>query len=746
MNNRFNRLLKPASIAVFGGEWAASVVEQCRAAGFEGPIWPVHPTRDTLGGEPCFSSLAELPGIPDACFIGVNKDSTIELVEQLAVMGVGGAICFAAGFGESDSQDTDGDNRQNRLIKAAGQMPIIGPNCYGLINYLDKVTLWPDQHGGKPVERGVAIVTQSSNIATNLSMQQRGLPIAFLLTAGNQAQSSLAELAAAVISDERVTALGLHIEGFSDIRAFEDLATQARRLGKRVVILKTGVTPQARVALMSHTRSLSGNDVAASTFIERLGMCRARGIGEFIETLKLLNLPRKVGGTKLLSMSCSGGEAALVSDMAVAAGLEFPDLDEQQISSLKAVLGDGVPLANPLDYQVRIWDQRDEMEAMVASMLKTGQSITGQALAANDQCRTVADVAILLLDFPRPDRSNPASWQKAAEAFVAASQHWPGVSVVLATLPENLPEATVEYLLSQGVVGLCGIGDGMRALYNAAMLETANANRTSQPVWMPASKSVPLAKVKLSLVDGGTTRPDAASARQVSEQAWGLGAAPEAGTVRRLDESTSKRWLNRFNVAVPVNLRLSFADVRSSRRLARALDKASPTFTYPVVAKGLGFVHKSEVNAIELGIENRRDLERAVQRIDCAGGLLIEEQVQGPLAELLVSVVQDPVHGLLMTIGAGGVSTEILKDTVHCLVPASRDELDRRIGRLRCAPLLEGFRGRKAVDRECLLDALEAVQEAALQLGERLIEMEINPLLCTATQCVAVDAYVAVTE
>jgi len=144
-------------------------------------------------------------------------------------MGAGGAICFASGFGERVALDSHAENRETRLLEVAGDMPIIGPNCYGLINYLDRVLLWPDQYGGKPVDRGVAIITQSSNIAINLSMQKRGVPVAYLLTAGNQTQTSLAQLAAAVLEDDRVTALGLHIEGFSDIRAFEALAERAWR-------------------------------------------------------------------------------------------------------------------------------------------------------------------------------------------------------------------------------------------------------------------------------------------------------------------------------------------------------------------------------------------------------------------------------------------------------------------------------------------------------------------------------------
>ena len=755
MKNRFGRLLNPSSIAVFGGDWAEAVIRQCQQAGFRGELWPVHPTRERLAGQSCFSSIDQLPGIPDASFIGVNNESTIALVRALAASGAGGAICFASGFGEAAGQDADADTRQARLIEAADTMPVIGPNCYGLINYLDKVVLWPDQHGGQSVERGVAIITQSSNIAINLTMQQRGLPVAYVLTAGNQAQTSLADLAAAVVRDERVSALGLHIEGFSDIRAFESLAAIAHQLGKRIVVLKTGTTPLSRAALMSHTRSLSGNDAAASAFLERLGMCRVHGLGEFIETLKLLDSPRRVTGVRVLSMSCSGGEAALMGDMASAVGLRFPPLNGLQRNALQDVLGNHRALANPLDYHTDIWDDSEAMQAMVCAMLQTNpsrsddQSVThnGNTGAGIDAAVPSADVAVMVLDFPRSDRCTAPSWYRAVDAYVEATGRWSGVAVVLGTLPENIPESVAYDLAAKGVVALCGLRDGMLAIRNAAWLEVSAAHPMSEPVWI-ASQPAAVASAALSLIECTGVGLDKPSARRASQEAWGLvqPARPETDAPRQLDESTAKRWLSRFGVVVPVSVRLSFADVRSTRQLSRALDKASPVFNYPVVAKGLGVVHKSEANAIELGIHNRRELERAIQRIDCDGGCLIEEYVEDAAAELLVSVILDPVHGLLMTMGAGGVTTEILDDSVHCLLPATRDEFDRQLSQLRCAPLLEGYRGRDVVDRKCLLDVLESVQKAALQLGERLVELEINPLLCTGEQCTAVDAFVSVRD
>ena len=208
-------------------------------------IWPVHPKRDEILGIKCYPDVAALPAAPDAAFIGVNRDITFDVVTDLSNAGAGGAICFASGFREeeidavrSNQNQAETGDRQDQLVEAAGVMPLLGPNCYGLLNYLDNVTLWPDQHGGKHCERGVAIIAQSSNIAINMTMQKRGLNISHMLTVGNQAQTGVSELAEEVLADERVSTLGLYLESFNDIRAFEKMALFAQSLGKSLVVLK----------------------------------------------------------------------------------------------------------------------------------------------------------------------------------------------------------------------------------------------------------------------------------------------------------------------------------------------------------------------------------------------------------------------------------------------------------------------------------------------------------------------------
>lgn len=264
------RLLQPRSIAVVGGNSALNVLLQCQRMGYEGELWPVHPTRSEMAGLTVYRSIAELPAAPDACFVGVNRKLTPSVVAELAAKGAGAAVCYASGFREADAEG----QRLEAELQAAATIPVLGPNCYGLINYADGVLLWPDQHGGKRLadqQTGVAILAQSSNLAINLTMQQRGLPIAYVLTAGNQMQIGLSDLALAVLDDPRVTALGLHIEGFDSIQGFEALAEKARLSHKPVVVLKVGKSSQAQQAALTHTASLAGSHAASSAFLKRLG-------------------------------------------------------------------------------------------------------------------------------------------------------------------------------------------------------------------------------------------------------------------------------------------------------------------------------------------------------------------------------------------------------------------------------------------------------------------------------------------
>jgi acetyl-CoA synthetase len=193
--------------------------------GYEGEIWPVHPKKTEILGRKVYRSVDDLPGIPDAAYVGVNRYLTVDIVRDLAARGAGGAVCYATGFTEAGEE---GSELERQLLEASGEMPLIGPNTYGLLNYLNGAMLWPDQQGGRRVDEGVAIITMSSNLGFNLTMQRRGLPIAYMLSLGNMLKFQLSDAIHALAQQDQVTALGLYVETMPDPKAFEGAVNAAR--------------------------------------------------------------------------------------------------------------------------------------------------------------------------------------------------------------------------------------------------------------------------------------------------------------------------------------------------------------------------------------------------------------------------------------------------------------------------------------------------------------------------------------
>lgn len=670
------RLLSPQNVVVIGGGvWGRSVIEQCQKLGFEGKIFAVHPTAETLAGVPTYRSVSDLPNAPDAAFIGVNRIATIEQVRALSAKGAGGAVCFASGFLETKDEDADGAALQSALIEAAGVMPIIGPNCYGFVNYLDRLCLWPDQHGGRAVDTGVAIVTQSSNIMINLSMQQRGLPIAYALTAGNQAQTSLAALGRAVLDDPRVTALGLYIEGIGDLKDFENLARHASALNKAIVALKVGWSEQAQQATISHTASLAGSATSADALLARLGVARVNSLAEMVEALKILHQVGPLAGKRLVSASCSGGEASLMADTAHRQqnGVVFPALNQTQRDGLRSVLGEKVALANPLDYHTYVWGNLPAMADVYSAILDAP-----------------IDFGIIVVDFPRADRCDGAAWDYVIEAAQIAQKRTSKAVALLASLPENMPEDRALQIAKAGLVPLCGLEVGLAAIASVASVHP-----------------VPEASVI---------------------------AAPRLCQTHILDEVESKAILAEYGVDLP-----HFIVVAQG-----SLPETLP-FSYPVVLKAIGENHKSEMGGVIIGLSNRAKLEIAMLEMD-QPRYIIEELITDPIAELLVGIVGDQVHGYVLTLAAGGVLTELLRDSVSLSLPVNQIDILAALQRLKLAPMLAGYRGKPAVDKAALVRAVLAMQACVLDRRTSLAEIEINPLILTSKSAVAVDALIRIGE
>jgi len=674
MPRDLSRLLRPNSVALFGGGWAANVIAQLKKSGYAGEIWPVHPTRTEIGGVACYHSLADLPSAPDASFIGINREATIDLVRELASMGAGGATCFASGFRESE--DTGGSDLQQALVEAAGDMPILGPNCYGFLNYLDNVAFWPDQHGGLTCGKGVGIIAQSSNIAINMTMQRRNLPIGMLVAAGNQAQTGIADIASAMLADERITAIGLYLEGFGDIRELEAFAARARKAGKPVVVIKTGKSESARKAAITHTASMSGSATFASALFRRLAFAQVDDVETFLEVLKLLHHLGPLNGDAVVSVSCSGGEAGLIADMANETAIRFRGISQPSSVTLRELLGPIVTITNPLDYHTFIWGNTRRMTEVFCAVMADRH-----------------DLCVFVLDVPRDDRCEPSSFRCAVDAIIAARQQTGANVAVISLLPENLSEKLGEEFAANGVVPLNGMATAVAAIDAAIRCGARNRNIHGQR---------PLAFTK----PGGETRV--------------------------LDEKSSKARLAEYGLKVPNS-------ASGSDRQA-LIDAADKSLAFPVVLKASGIAHKSEAGGVMLNLADRKALEAAFAKIAKADNYLVEEMATGGLAELIIGVSREDDGLLMLTIGAGGIFTEILNDAVHLLLPANPIEIEEGLRSLRTWPMLDGYRGRPKADLTELISSIIAISEMAMADDGR--ELDVNPLIVREKDVIVADALV----
>ncbi|OOG74061.1 acetate--CoA ligase family protein [Sinorhizobium sp. A49] len=662
-----DRLIRPKSIAVFGGKEARRVIEQCDKMGFSGEIWPVHPREDQILGRKCYRSVADLPAAPDASFVGVNRQLTIEIIAALAALGAGGAVCYASGFREAASELDDGNDMQEALVAAAGHMPIVGPNCYGFINMLDGALLWPDQHGMQRVEKGVAVLTQSSNIACNISMQTRGLPLAYLMTAGNQAQTGLSDIACAVLEDPRVTAVGLHIEGFDSIASLERLATRARELGKPVVTLKVGKSEAAQLATVSHTASLAGNDRVSSALLARLGIGRVDTLPALLETLKLLHVAGPLESNEISSMSCSGGEASLMADAGVRYRVNYRALRDEQRRPLKEALGEMVTIANPLDYHTFVWGNREKQTTAFSAMMKGGYALN-----------------LIVLDFPRQDRCDAADWVTTCDAVIDAAKATGARAGIVASLGENMPEQTALSLMAAGVIPFFGIDEALAAVETAAGIGAAWAKP------MPPK-----------LLNGGVS---------------GGG----GGSIT-LSEHDAKTELSASGLRIPAGKTALTPEDAAS---------AAESLGFPVVLKGLGVAHKTEAGAVKLNLSSREAvLEAAESMASVASGYLVEKMVAKPVAELIIGAMRDPVAGPVLTIGAGGILVELLDDSAILTLPTTPDLIREAIDGLKIRKLLDGYRGGPKGDFAALADAVAAAASYVVSNASNLEELDINPLM-----------------
>ena len=684
----FQRLLKPQHVAFIGGTDALIALGEAQRIGFKGEMWAVNPKRETLGGITCYKSISDLPSAPDAVFLAVPVAQAIESVKELRDFGAGGIACYTAGFGETGDQ---GQEAEQQLIDAAGSMALVGPNCYGVINYLERSALWPFAHGGKSPGYGCAIITQSGMLSSDLTMSQRSVPFTHMISVGNQAVLAIEDFIDALAEDDRVRAIGLHIEGLKNINAFAAASVKAASLGKPVVAFKTGSSAIGKTLTESHTGSLSGEDDLYDALFERCGVIRVFSPAELLETLKFICVAGVPESANVVGFTCSGGGATMLADHAETIGLTFPAFDKTMTTELERLLPDIATVSNPLDYTTPIWGQAERTRPVFSTAMSSG-----------------VDATVLVQDYPAEglDESK-VFYMTDGDAFADAALEHNLPAAICSTLPENMDIETREHFLSRGIAPMQGINETLDAI-----LATTRWGRMREKITSRTPD-------KLLIND---FFPD---------------------TVRQsVDEATTKAWLKDSGINIPEGIVCTKEDA----------PVAAAKLGFPVALKMThkDLLHKSDAGAVQIGLTSEQAVAAAVKKmsLDVSKILpdikehqfLIERNLAEPITELIVSVRRDPQFGLALTLGSGGFLVELLDDVVSLLLPVDRIDICDALKKLKTYPLLNGYRGGAAIDIEMLGESLLAIAKFVEQNQQSIVELEINPLFVYERDTCVVDA------
>jgi acetate---CoA ligase (ADP-forming) len=693
------RLLAPRTVALFGSAWADAVEAGGKAVGFSGEVWRIHPKRPSTAAVRYFRSIDELPGAPDASFVAAPASEVPNIASGLARRGAGGFVCFAAGFSETGTDA--GRSLTSDLVANAGELPYFGPNCYGFVNFFDRVALWPDQVVGQRVERGVAIICQSGTLALNLLFNGRSLPIGYVLTVGNQTCLAVEDMIELLSADDRVTAFGLYVEGVKDTVRFARAVGKARDAGKPIALVKAGRTEAAARTAHTHTGSLAGADTVFDSFCRQAGMARCDSLATLCETLKVFHSGGPLRGRRVLVMGASGGDMAMTADASRDLGLTFPPFPPAPAAQLRELLTDKVTVANPFDFHTHIWFDAPAMRSLFSTVHRSGFDATG-----------------FMIDCPPADQADPAAYVVAIDQYIATFPGPPARGAVICSLPESMAPSTREMCLAAGIVPLQGQREALEALNLAGEVGETWARGTRVELRIPA-------------------RTDAAADARLQASPG----RPATSRVRSLTEPVGKAALESFGVSIP----------RSRVVAPRDVAAAAQDVGFPVVIKATGanLEHKSELGAVVVNVRTTADAEAAAQRLsNLSDSLLVEEMIADGVAEVLVGVTVDPQFGQVLVIGAGGILTELLRDSATLLPPFTTSSINAAISRLKVSKLLAGFRGKPAGDVPALVSTVLACTRYAEANLNALVELDINPVIVrpAGLGAVAVDALIRLIE
>ena len=737
-------LLAPASVAVVGaterpGAYGDILVRNLDLAGFRGEVFAINPGRDSVHGHPSCPSLLDLPGPVDAVVIAVPAPAVIGAVREAIETGCGGAVVVSAGFGESAS----GEELEAELkeVATAANFPLCGPNGNGVISLRHRAPLWGDSFPAGLATGGVAMISQSGNVAVNAIGSKRDLGFHTIVSTGNQAVLDTGDWLKAIAGLEGVRAVALFQETDGDGAKLADGLADCAEREIGVAVLKVGSSTAGQAAAAAHTGAIAGDQKVFRALIEDAGAAWATDPHELLEITRVLAEPKarprrfdpkllrsevlpdgtiretleetRVPASGLAILTCSGGDSGIAADQAEEAGLRFAELDPGTRDRLLDLLPSAATVANPLDYTSLLWYEPDRLTEIVAA---TGEDETVEQM-------------IIFHDHPEgltPEEDT--EWSAVRRALTDGAIRSGCPAILASTLPDLVCDEDRRELAAAGIPAV----GGMRAAIAAAA-----------------------ASQRLSRLDGVAIaeqlRAIAGAARRASGKGIEGAALETDGTW--LAEHEAKFVLREAGVSVP-----SFLTALSP---GACLDAAAG-LSFPLALKlsGSSIQHKSELGAVRINIEDEAELIRQAEDLmSIAGQIHLEQGLAGeptsdppvflieemarPGVELIVTARSDAVVPSL-TIGLGGIWAEQLNDSVVVPLPASPEQVKKALGRLQAWDVLLGRRGTPVND-------IGALAELAAKIGQLLLEyrdpesrgfdlIELNPVVASPEGATALDA------
>jgi acyl-CoA synthetase (NDP forming) len=680
-------LLDPRSIAVVGandrpGSYGDIVLRNLARADFAGPVWGVNPGRTEVHERPCVPSVADLPEPVDAVVVAIPAAGVPGVIADVVARECGGAIVISAGFGEiEEGRVLEGEIRDLAL---AGGLPLCGPNGNGIFAVASRAPMWGDSV--PPLDPGgVAMISQSGNVAVNALGSRRGIRYHTVLSTGNQAVLDASHWLDAICELDGVGSIAMFLEedGEGD-RLAAALARCAER-GIGVAVLKAGASEAGARAASAHTGAVAGDQRVFRALVEEAGAAWAQNPHELLELARVLAEPRARprGNGGLAILTCSGGDSSIAADEAARTGTKLPELAPATRQRLTELLPDAATVGNPLDYTAMIWGDTDLLRRIAVAV-------------GSDPA---IDQLLVLYDHPQglaPEAA--ATWAAVRAGIIAGADEAEAATLVASTLPDLIDDEASDELASRGVPAVAGL---------RTALACARALR------LPAG-------------DPGRLREVAAAASSAAESR-----DPPDGW---LDEIEAKELLSAAGIAVPEG-----RIVASEDECAAALGELGGPVALKLSRPGL--LHKTELGALRLDVRTADEARAAYRGLSgspaAGGGRVLVERMEPAGIELLVAARADAIVPALV-VGLGGVWTEALDDVAIVPLPAARERVERAILSLRGAAALAGGRGRDPADLRSAATLAALVGELLLEHGLDLLEL--NPVVVHREGCVVLDA------